>query len=201
MGVMSQVPTDLTRIVLPSPLLDAIARAGYYPDLVADIIRAAVGEEEVISHLVHQETTFDQESVRRHITALVTTRTRLVIAHADDFPDDESSRQDVATATTECIPLRAVRGVMLTHVVPTPSEYVPGSLGRELTLTVGWGTVSRVDLLPAVCADPSCDADHGYEGTISSDDISFRVSSDADGPEAVAQARAFARALSLATGR
>ncbi|MET4076925.1 hypothetical protein ABIB53_000073 [Janibacter sp. UYMM211] len=200
MGVMSQVPTDLTRIVLPSSLLEAIARAGYYPDLVADIIRAAVGEEEVISHLVHQETTFDQESVRRHITALVTTSTRLVIAHADDFPDDETSREDVATATTECIPLRAVRGVMLTHVVPKPSEYVPGSLGRELTLTVGWGTVSRVDLLPAVCADPSCDADHGYEGTIAADDISLRISAEAEGSGALDAAVTFARDLSARVG-
>ncbi len=70
-----------------------------------------------------------------------------------------------------------------------------------MTVSLGWGAVNRVDLMPADCDNPECDADHGYEGTISSDDISFRVSSDADGPEAVAQARAFARALSLATGR
>lgn len=200
MGRMSQVPTDLTQIPLPQPLVDAVARAGYYPELVADIIRAAVGVEEIVSHLVHQETTFDQESVRRHITVLVTTPTRLVIAHADDFPDDHSSRQDVATATTECIPLRSVRGVMLTHVVPDPSSYVPGSLGRELTLTVGWGTVSRVDLLPAVCADPTCDADHGYEGTITADDISLRISAEAEGSGALEAATAFARDLSARVG-
>jgi hypothetical protein len=200
MGAMSQVPTDLTQIPLPQPLVDAVARAGYYPELVADIIRAAVGVEEIVSHLVHQETTFDQEAVRRHITVLVTTPTRLVIAHADDFPDDHSDRQDVATATTECIPLRSVRGVMLTHVVPDPSSYVPGSLGRELTLTVGWGTVSRVDLLPAVCADPTCDADHGYEGTVTADDISLRISAEAEGSGALEAATAFARDLSARVG-
>ncbi|MBM6546232.1 phosphodiesterase [Janibacter sp. YIM B02568] len=196
---MSQVPTGLTQIPLPQPLVDAVARAGYYPELVADIIRAAVGVEEIVSHLVHQETTFDQEAVRRHITVLVTTPTRLVIAHADDFPD-HSDRQDVATATTECIPLRSVRGVMLTHVVPDPSSYVPGSLGRELTLTVGWGTVSRVDLLPAVCADPTCDADHGYEGTVTADDISLRISAEAEGSGALEAATAFARDLSARVG-
>ena len=200
MGAMSQVPTDLTQIPLPQPLVDAVARAGYYPELVADIIRAAVGVEEIVSHLVHQETTFDQEAVRRHITVLVTTPTRLIIAHADDFPDDHSDRQDVATATTECIPLRSVRGVMLTHVVPDPSSYVPGSLGRELTLTVGWGTVSRVDLLPAVCADPTCDADHGYEGTVTADDISLRISAEAEGSGALEAATAFARDLSARVG-
>lgn len=200
MGLMSQAPIDLTQVSLPQPLVDAVAHAGYYPDLVADVIRAAVGVEEIVSHLVHQETTFDQESVRRHITVLVTTATRLVIAHADDFPDDPAGRQDVATATTECIPLRSVRGVMLTHVVPNPSSYVAGSLGRELTLTIGWGTVSRVDLLPAVCADPTCDGDHGYEGTVTADDIALRISAEAEGSGALEAATAFARDLSARVG-
>lgn len=197
---MPQVPTELSQIALPDPLLRSIAQAGYYPELVGDIIRAAVGDEEVVSHLVHQETTFDQEAVRRHITVLVTTPSRLVIAHADDFPDDPTLRQEVATATTECIPLRSVRGVMLTHVVPEPSSYVPGSLGRELTLTVGWGTVSRVDLLPALCGDPSCEGDHGYEGTITADDIALRISAEAEGAGALAAATAFARDLSARIG-
>lgn len=197
---MPQVPTELSQIALPEPLLRSIAQAGYYPELVGDIIRAAVGDEEVVSHLVHQETTFDQEAVRRHITVLVTTPSRLVIAHADDFPDDPTLRQEVATATTECIPLRSVRGVMLTHVVPEPSSYVPGSLGRELTLTVGWGTVSRVDLLPALCGDPSCEGDHGYEGTITADDIALRISAEAEGAGALAAATAFARDLSARIG-
>ena len=106
----------------------------------------------------------------------------------------------VATATSETIPLTAVRGVMVTHVVPDPSRYVPGTLGREVTLTLGWGTVSRIDLGPASCGDPTCDADHGYDGTITGDDISLRVSADADGEPIVAAALAFAHALSAVTG-
>ena len=64
---------------------------------------------------------------------------------------------------------------MLTHVVEDPEHYVPGSLGREVTLTLGWGTVSRLDLVPATCGDPECDADHGYEGTVTGDDIALRI--------------------------
>jgi len=94
-----------------------------------------------------------------------------------------------------------VRGVMLTHVVPKPQDYQPGSLGREITLTLGWGAVNRVDLLPATCSDPSCDADHGFEGTISSDDISLRISADAEGEAALEQALGFARELSASIGR
>lgn len=195
------VPADLTLLSLPDDLTTAIERAGYYPELVADVVKAAVGEEPVASHLVHQETTFDAENVRRHITVLVRTPTRLVIAHADDHTDDQTGRQEVATATTECIPLSAVRGVMLTHVVADPASYAPGSLGREVTLTIGWGTVSRVDLLPAQCADPSCDADHGYEGTVTADDIALRVSAEAEGRGALDRATAFARDLSASIGR
>jgi len=197
---------------LPSSLTKDIERAGYYPALVADVVESAVTGDEVVSHLVHQETTFDHDTVRRHITVLALTPTRLVVAHADDHsPEDDSAEPDAktpqatVTATSECVPLSAVRGVMLTHmlthVVTSPATYVPGSLGRELTLTLGWGAVSRVDMIPATCGDPSCEADHGYEGTIATDDIGLRISADADGEPALAQAMAFARSLSAAIGR
>lgn len=187
---------------LPGDLTDAIERAGYYPALVADVVSAALAGEEVRSHLVHLETTFDRDVIRRHVTVLVLAASRLVIAHADDHADEAAGAggQEVATATTESVPLSAVRGVMLTHVVSDPQNYVPGSLGRELTLTLGWGAVSRVDLLPATCGEPGCDADHGYDGTISSDDLALRVSATADGDPALQQAIAFAHALSGSLG-
>lgn len=188
------------RPTLPVALTEAIERAGYYPALVSDVVAAALLGEEVLSHLVHLETTFDRDVIRRHITVLARTETRLVIAHADDHPDDGNG-SEVATATTESVPLSAMRGVMITHVVSDPRNYVPGSFGRELTLTLGWGNVSRLDLLPATCGDESCDADHGYEGTIASDDIALRISADAEGESALAQAMVFARDLSAAIGR
>ena len=218
MGHMGDTADHITtqRRPLPSSLTKDIERAGYYPALVADVVESAVAGDEVVSHLVHQETTFDQDTVRRHITVLALTPTRLVVAHADDHAAEhdhqvpphempqsmpQSAATATATATSECVPLSAVRGVMLTHVVASPATYEPGSLGRELTLTLGWGAVSRVDMIPATCGDPSCEADHGYEGTITSDDIGLRISADADGDPALAQAMAFARALSAAIGR
>ena len=212
-GRMGDMKRSFDVPTLPVDLTDAIERAGYYPALVADVVSAALAGEHVRSHLVHLETTFDRDVIRRHVTVLVLTGSRLVIAHADDHADhgDEApaggagpesgvGEGEVATATTESIPLSAVRGVMLTHVVPDPQNYVPGSLGRELTLTLGWGAVSRVDLLPASCGEPGCDADHGYDGTISSDDIALRVSATADGDPALQQAISFAHALSGSLG-
>jgi len=51
----------------------AIDRAGYYPELVAAAVDAAVAGDEIEAFVVHQETTFDAEEVRRHITVLVLT--------------------------------------------------------------------------------------------------------------------------------
>jgi hypothetical protein len=210
-GAMGNITDQITtqRRPLPSSLTKDIERAGYYPALVADVVESAVAGDDVVSHLVHQETTFDHDTVRRHITVLALTPTRLVVAHADDHaPEDEAGEvadadapsTATATATSECVPLSAVRGVMLTHVVASPATYTPGSLGRELTLTLGWGAVSRIDMIPATCGDPNCEADHGYEGTVTTDDIGLRISADADGEQALAQAMVFARTLSAAIG-
>ncbi len=186
---------------LPADLIASIDRAGYFPALVADVVSAALGSERIDNHLVHLETTFDRDVVRRHITVLVLTPSRLLIAHADDHADEPPAPQEVATATTESIPLSAVKGVMLTHVVEKPESYVPGTLGREVTLTLGWGTVARIDMVPAACSDPDCDADHGYEGTITGDDIALRISAAADGDDKLQRALAFARDLSAAIGQ
>ena len=69
----------------------------------------------------------------------------------------------------------------------------------EAVLTVAWGGVSRVDLEPAGCSDPQCEADHGYTGVLSGDDFSLRVSAAADGADAVPGLLAFADALSART--
>jgi hypothetical protein len=171
---------------------------------VADVVDVALGGESVVSHLVHQETTFDADAVRRHVTVLVLTPSRLLVAHADDHgPDPTEAVTPVvagpfATAASESVPLAAVHSVVINHVVDRPDAYRPGTLGRELTVTLGWGAVSRLDLEPATCGDPECDADHGYTGTATADDISLRISADADGEGALQEAMTFTRRLSAA---
>ena len=66
-------------------------------------------------------------------------------------------------------------------------------------LTIGWGGVSRIDLEPAGCDDPDCEADHGYTGVLAADDFSLRVVAAADGTDAVAGLLAFAEPLSART--
>lgn len=187
--------------VLPEGLNRDIEDTGYLPAVVRDIVATALGSDAVVTHLVHQEMTFDQEAVRRHLTVLVLTEHRLVIAHADDHESSEPDRQHVATATTEVVSLRSVRNVMLTHVIPEPSQFKGGLEGRAVTLTLGWGSVSRLDLMPATCGDPACEGDHGYEGTVASGDISLRVAADSEGEPALERALHFAELLSARLGR
>lgn len=180
-------------------LRSAIERAGYYPALVADAVDAAVAGEEVEAFVVHQETTFDAEEVRRHVTVLVLTAGRLVLGHADDHPADEVTPVPFVTAATEAVPLSSVRSVVVSRVITDPMRYQGGVPPHEVTVTIGWGAVSRLDLEPAGCSDPECDADHGYTGTIAGDDYTLRVSAAAEGSDAVAALLAFADALSART--
>ncbi|ROS72991.1 DUF5998 family protein [Cellulomonas sp. PhB143] len=173
-----------------------LRRAGYYPELVRDVLEVALGDERVVTHLVHAETTFDVEEVRRHLTVLVLTPTRLVSAHVDDHPADSEHPSASAAATTESVPLSELRSVTLTHVLADPERYRAGDQAVEMTLAVGWGSVSRVDLEPAQCPDPTCDADHGLTGQITPDDVVVRVSADAEGRDAVRAATDFAHRLS-----
>ncbi|MFZ9986273.1 MAG: DUF5998 family protein, partial [Candidatus Nanopelagicales bacterium] len=80
-----------------------------------------------------------------------------------------------------------------------PARHRSGGPVHEVVLTIGWGAVARIDLEPAGCGDSECDADHGYTGTASNDDLSLRVSEAADGAEVVSQTLAFAASLSEAT--
>ena len=187
---------------LPARLANQINQAGYYPAFVTDVLDVAVAGEPVNAHLVHGETTFDVDAVRRHLSVLVLTPTRLVFVHADDHAGDEDHHPDAhGVATTEAVPLDSIRSVVLTHVVTKPATYRGGNTGRDITLAIGWGAVSRVDLEVASCGDPNCDADHGYTGTVTGEDVALRISTDAEGAAALQDALTFAKALSAATAR
>ncbi len=186
-------------VSLPPSLVAEVERAGYYPELVDDVLDVALAGEDVRAYLVHQETTFDRVEVRRHVTVLVLTPTRLIVAHADDHDPDDLSPEPYASASTESVPLHRISSVVLSHVVSRPERHRSGTAPRELSLTIGWGALTRVDLEPATCADPDCEADHGYTGTVAVDDITVRLSAAAEGTDAVEAAVAFARALSAAT--
>jgi hypothetical protein len=174
---------------------DALNRAGFYPLLVSDVVHDALDQREPLSHLVHLETHFDRNEVHRHITVLVLTEDMLVITHVDDQQLDDEGEQMVAQISTESVPVSQIRSVVLSYVYAQPQNYTSADQARELTLAIAWSGGQRLDMGPAGCGDPQCDADHGYTGNIVQEDIVLRVSAEADGLQAVQNAKDFARAL------
>ena len=181
-------------------LREAIERTGYYPDVVQDVLDNALSNEAVKDFIVQHETTFDRaDEIRRHITVMLLTSTRLLVVHVDEHSDGQPEGTLQATSATESVPLQVIGPVVMQRVVDNPAHFRPGDLPSEVVLTVNWGTVSRIDLEPATCGDPQCEADHGYTGAIAMDDWSLRVSRAADGEDVVHAAIRFAASLIAAT--
>jgi hypothetical protein len=185
-------------------LRSAIEASGYYPDVVADAVFAAVAEEPVEAHLVHHEPPIDErDEVRRHVTVLVLTPTRLILAHTDEHAPDDVLPAPYTSSTTEAVALSAIRTVVVNRMVADPASYagkeLPAGGANEAVVSIGWGAMNRIDLEPAACGDPACEADHGYTGVVGSDDFSLRVSAAAEGPQAVVELLEFARALTSRT--
>ena len=178
-------------------LKEAIDRTGYYPEVVADGVMRAVADEDVVSFFVHHEPTFDRDEVRRHLTVVVLTPSRLILAHTDEHEGDDILPAPYTSTSTEAIALSSVKSVVVTRMVTNPTD--GPAPPAEAVLTIGWGGLSRLDLEPASCGDPECDADHGYTGTMAADDFSLRVSAAADGPDAVPDLLTFAESLSSRT--
>lgn len=175
----------------------AIDHTGYYPEVVSDGIFSALGGEEMLAFHLHHEPTFDRDEVRRHLTVAVLTPSRLILAHTDEHPGDDLLPDPYTSTSTEAVSLSAIRSVVVTRMIANPTS--GPSSPAEAVMTVGWGGVGRIDLEPAGCADPDCDADHGYTGVVAGDDFSLRVSAAADGGEAVGRLLGFADALSSLT--
>ncbi len=188
---------DVGRVV--GELRADVRKTGYYPDLVLDCLDTAVAGEPIRAHLVQHEAHFDGDEVRRHVSVLVLTPTRLVIGHTDEYPADEAHPGPYALSSTEAVPLSRVSSVVVTRTIGMPSAFKPGDPAQEVMLSIGWGSMSRIELEVATCGDPQCDADHGFTGTVTADDYSLRMSQAGDGPRGPDQALAFAAALSAAT--
>ena len=175
----------------------AIDRTGYYPEVVSDGVDAALAGEEVAAFYVHHEPTIERDEVRRHITVVVLTPSRLILAHTDEHTGDDLLPQPYTSTSTEAIALSSVKSVVVTRMVANPTSGVQPA--AEAVLTIGWGGVGRLDLEPADCDDPQCEADHGYTGVLAADDFSLRVSAAAEGPDAVNSLLEFAQHLSALT--
>ncbi|MCC5672698.1 DUF5998 family protein [Kocuria rhizophila] len=178
-----------------SRLVQDIEKAGFYPQLVTDVVNDSLDGRQPVSHLVQLETHFTNTELHRHITALVLAEDVLHITHVDDQQYDDTGAETVARVSTETVPISQIRSVTLSYAYHQPQDYQPGTPIMELNLAVSWTGTQQLELYPAMCEDPECQADHGYTGTAASEDVVMRISSEADGQDAVEGAREFARTL------
>ncbi|MGP5006385.1 MULTISPECIES: DUF5998 family protein [Brachybacterium] len=174
---------------LPADLLTELETAGYFPQTAAQSLKRSLHGARPLAHLVRPETTFDGPEVRRHLTVLVLTATHLLVTHLDDDPADALNPSQVVS-TTERVRLQRIASTGLSQVFDTDGQQTPGR-EAEITLGITWSGSHRVDLERAVCEDPSCQADHGYTGTMAPADLALRVSALADGDDAVEAALRF----------
>lgn len=184
----------MTTGTLPKTLREAIVSCGFFPDVIETTVARALGGEEVVASVVHHEATFDRDEFHRHVTVLVLTPRRFLVSHTDD--GEAGAPQ--ALSTLESIPLRSIRSVVLTNVVADPARFARGKSVDEVWLAVGWGAMRRVEIVPASCGDPNCEADHGYDAQNLDDDLTVRMSTAGDGEKTVQGLIEFATALQLA---
>ncbi|SMY12408.1 hypothetical protein BJEO58_02002 [Brevibacterium jeotgali] len=190
------------RMAIPHELISDLQAAGYYPQLAGTMLVESLFDEEIRSHFVHIDTHVDLDSIHRHVTAFAITPTRLLIAHVDDDPAPRPLGQPPrAMTSSEAIELDGIRTVLIGRTYERPAQFEPGQAPVEVSLTLGWGSTTRIDTFPEACTDPQCDADHGYGGSLLSEDLTLRVSAQAEGPDAVARAQAFAVELRRASFR
>lgn len=160
-------------------LATEIEQCGFYPELVLDSVELALGGQPLLGHLIHHEATFTGNDIHRHLTVLAVTPTRLLVGHTDEQPSPSGTQ---AISSVESVALERIYSVVLTRVLQRPERFAQGeAVLYETWLTLGWGSIRRVDLEPAGCADPECVADHGFTGTQTADDFTLRMSQAADG--------------------
>lgn len=179
--------------------LDAhIDRAGYHPRIVRASLWSAIGRSPIRSFIVLPETTFEGSEIRRHLTVAVLTDRHLVSSHLDDSWTEDERPQPVVAATTERIGYDRIRTTSLSLVWPAGPGDTDATAPLEVVIGANWGGRRAIDVAPAACSDPNCDADHGYTGWNDPADLTLRVTEQAEGPDAVQRALEFHRLLAAA---
>ena len=143
--------------------------------LVSDTLDTALASEPVVAYVVHHEAIRPRRAAppRHRPGAHPDPPHRRAHRRAPGRRDVAPPRHGVHRGGAH--PKR-IDSVVVTRVAAEAEKHRRGAPVREVVLTIGWGAVSRIDLEPASCGDPQCEADHGYTGTASNDDLALRVS-------------------------
>ena len=183
-------------------LVADIKHAGFYPDLVLEVVDEALADMNPDAHFVQHETHFSRDDFHRHITVMVMSGDYNVFAHLDDQHLQADPKATVPNLSLDAVHLSDLNAVTMSYGFSQPQAYNAGNTApTEISFQIAWTGSLHLELAPAGCQDPQCNADHGYTGDARREDIAVRVSATADGPESVYRAQHFARALHRARMR
>ncbi len=178
---------------LASNLKREVEDCRFFPELVWATLGSALGGQEMIGYLVHHEASFATGDLQRHLTVLVLTQRQLIISHTDEQDAGDPNR---AITSVEVIALRAIHSAVVTRSVQHSQNYSEASPQlAEAWLTLAWGAASRLELGPATCEDPQCEAEHGWAGVSMPNDLTVRMSPMGDGWPSVEKLIAFGTLL------
>ena len=164
-------------------LVADIKHAGFYPDLVLEVVDEALADMNPDAHFVQHETHFSRDDFHRHITVMVLCGDFIVFAHLDDQHLEGDAQGTVAHVSVEAVHLSDLNAVTMSYGFSQPQAYNAGNTApTEISFQIAWTGSLHLELAPAGCQDPQCNADHGYTGDARREDIAVRVSATADGP-------------------
>ena len=118
---------------------------------------------------MHHEPTIDErDEVRRHVTVLVLTPSRLILATPTSTPPDELLPAPYTSTSTGGRAPDSITNVVVSRMVANPANYAAGCRRRRrggADHWLGWRRPRSTSSRP--CATTrECDADHGYTGVV-----------------------------------
>ena len=96
-------------------LVADIKHAGFYPDLVLEVVDDALAGMNPDAHFVQHETHFSRDDFHRHITVMVLCGEHVIFAHLDDQHLEGDAQGTVAHVSVEAVHLSALNAVTISY--------------------------------------------------------------------------------------
>ena len=147
-------------------LVADIKHAGFYPDLVLEVVDDALAGMNPDAHFVQHETHFSRDDFHRHITVMVLCGDFIVFAHLDDQHLEGDAQGTVAHVSVEAVHLSDLNAVTMSYGFSQPQAYNAGNTAartsrcvfpRPLTAPSRFSVRStlRVPCIAPACAPPA----------------------------------------------
>lgn len=171
---------------------EKVRSSGFHADLLEKTVRDLSGGKLPDHSLYNLETSFDDDSVFRHLDYVGLIARRMIAVHIDELA---SGLRWMATVipVSDVGPIEVAQVLLADDEAGGPSDGV----GNELMVNVGFGSAMTLDLDKVHCDDPECEFDHGYAGFLKREGLAMRFEDNPDEgvSSAAKDAMVFVRAL------